>query len=61
ALARALARLADDADLRERLGRGGRALVEGRYRWQDNAAQMERLYQTLAGPFTKGQPRATLL
>lgn len=61
ALARAMARLADDADLRQRLGRGGRALVEARYRWQDNAAQMERLYQALAGPFTKGQPRATLL
>jgi glycosyltransferase involved in cell wall biosynthesis len=61
ALAEAIGRLVDDGGLRTRLGRGGRALVESRYRWQDNAAQMERLYRALAGPFTNERPHARLL
>lgn len=61
ALAEAIGRLADDTELRSRLGRGGRALVESRYRWQDNAAQMEGLYRALGGPFTNERPHARLL
>ena len=44
ALAGAIARLADDVSLRRAMGAAGRAYVELHYRWQDNAAQMERLY-----------------
>jgi phosphatidylinositol alpha-1,6-mannosyltransferase len=60
ALAEAIARLSSDPELRERLGRQGRAFVEEHYRWQDNAAQMKRLYQDLVASFTEGAPRATL-
>lgn len=48
ALADAIARLADDAPLRRAMGAAGRAYVERHYRWQDNAAQMERLYAATA-------------
>jgi glycosyltransferase involved in cell wall biosynthesis len=41
ALSDAIARLAGDAALRRS---AGRAFVEKEYRWQDNAALMERLY-----------------
>lgn len=44
ALADAIARLAVDAALRRAMGAAGRAYVERDYRWQDNAALMERLY-----------------
>jgi glycosyltransferase involved in cell wall biosynthesis len=44
ALADAIARLAGDAALRRTMGGAGRAYVEREYRWQDNAALMERLY-----------------
>jgi glycosyltransferase involved in cell wall biosynthesis len=50
AIADALARLASDAALRDAMGRAGRAFVERNYRWQDNAALMERLYAEMAGP-----------
>jgi glycosyltransferase involved in cell wall biosynthesis len=43
-LADAIARLAADAALRRAMGAAGRAYVEREYRWQDNAALMERLY-----------------
>jgi glycosyltransferase involved in cell wall biosynthesis len=60
ALANAIACLTGDLTLRERLGRQGRAFVEERYRWQDNAAQMERLYHHLIASFTGGAARATV-
>ena len=44
ALAEAIALLAGDASLRRTMGVAGRAYVEREYRWQDNAALMERLY-----------------
>ncbi len=44
ALADAIALLAGDAPLRRTMGAAGRAYVEREYRWQDNAALMERLY-----------------
>ena len=60
ALAAALTRLIDDADLRRELGTAGRAFVQEHYRWQDNAAQMERLYQDLLQTFTEDRTHATL-
>jgi L-malate glycosyltransferase len=47
ALADAIERLAADAALRAEMGRAGRTFVKERYRWQENAAQMERLYRDL--------------
>ena len=47
ALAGAIGRLAADAELRAEMGGAGRAFVEERYRWEDNTAQMERLYRSL--------------
>jgi len=49
ALAAAIARLAGDAELRARMGAAGRSFIERHYRWQDNAALMERLYEEMAG------------
>ncbi len=46
-LAAALRRLAGDAGMRARMGAAGRAFVAREYRWQDNAALMERLYETM--------------
>lgn len=60
ALAAAIERLATDGELRRSLGAAGRAFVAGRYRWQENAAQMERLYEHLIGAFTEGDLRATV-
>jgi glycosyltransferase involved in cell wall biosynthesis len=52
ALAEAIARLAADAELRAAMGRAGRVFVEARYRWEENTAQMERLYRSLLPAFT---------
>jgi glycosyltransferase involved in cell wall biosynthesis len=60
ALAAAIVRLATDPALRAAMGHAGRAFVEERYRWQENAAQMERLYHHLLAPFTHGAARATV-
>jgi glycosyltransferase involved in cell wall biosynthesis len=60
ALAAAIARLAGDAGLRAEMGRAGRSFVERQYRWEENAAQMERLYRHLLEPFTQGGARATV-
>ena len=60
ALAGAIGRLAGDPELRATMGRAGRSFVEQRYRWQENAAQMERLYRHLLVPFTQGPSRATV-
>jgi glycosyltransferase involved in cell wall biosynthesis len=43
ALARALARLAEDAELRQRLAREGQALVRSRFDWERAARRMEAL------------------
>ncbi|HLF71121.1 MAG TPA: glycosyltransferase [Dehalococcoidia bacterium] len=47
ALADAIASLADDAPLRQRLGEAGRAYVAKHYDWHANAAQMDRLYEAV--------------
>jgi glycosyltransferase involved in cell wall biosynthesis len=47
AIADAIERLAADAPLRRAMGAAGRAFVERHYRWQDNAALMERLYDDM--------------
>lgn len=60
ALASAIARLVGDRTLRDELGRAGRAFVEERYRWQDNVAQMEHLYQHLLQTFPEGAARGTV-
>ena len=60
ALAGALGRLVADAGLRAELGRAGRVLVERCYRWEENAAQMERLYAYVRTPFTQAAGRATV-
>jgi glycosyltransferase involved in cell wall biosynthesis len=49
AIADALETLVGDASLRRALGGRGRAFVEANYRWSDNAALMERLYDELTG------------
>jgi glycosyltransferase involved in cell wall biosynthesis len=55
-LAAAIRRLVEDKELRRELGQAGREFVEERYRWQDNASVMERLYGYLAGPFAESPP-----
>jgi glycosyltransferase involved in cell wall biosynthesis len=46
-LAEAIGALVEDAALRQRMGRAGRDYVASRYDWQQNAAQMERVYTFL--------------
>ena len=60
ALAAALTQLLDDGELSVKLGTAGRAFVQEHYRWQDNAEQMERLYQKLLKTFTEDRTHATL-
>ena len=60
ALARAIERFARDAGLRAEMGRAGRAFVTERYRWEDNVAQMERLYAHLLRAFPQGAARGTV-
>ncbi len=59
-LAEAIGRLAGDASLRASMGQAGRAFVQERYRWEENTAQMERLYKHLMENFTEGTGRATV-
>jgi glycosyltransferase involved in cell wall biosynthesis len=54
ALADVIERVARDATLRRTLGVAGRAFVEANYRWQDNAALMERLYAEMVGAAPRG-------
>jgi glycosyltransferase involved in cell wall biosynthesis len=49
ALAAAIERLAGDAALRRTMGAAGREFVRRNYRWQDNAALMEKLYSEMVG------------
>ncbi|MCS6859889.1 MAG: glycosyltransferase [Abditibacteriales bacterium] len=44
--AAAVVRVLRDADLRERLGRAGRELVEQRYDWRQIVREIERVYET---------------
>jgi glycosyltransferase involved in cell wall biosynthesis len=60
ALAGAIGRLAGDASLRAEMGGAGRAFVERRYRWEENVAQMDRLYHELVTEFTQNGSRATV-
>jgi len=46
ALARALARLVEDPDLRERIARQGREFVSTRFDWERATARLETLLQT---------------
>lgn len=48
-LAEAVIRALRDAQLRERLGAHGRALIEARYSWKQVAARYEALYAELTG------------
>ncbi len=48
ALAAAIAALARDRELRVEMGRNGRRFVERHYDWNENAAQMERIYREFA-------------
>jgi glycosyltransferase involved in cell wall biosynthesis len=52
ALAGALERLVSDPAMRTRMGAAGRDIAVRRYRWQDNTAQMERLYRHALDAFT---------
>ena len=47
ALAAGIAALVEDGSLRERMGQAGREYVLSRYRWEDNAAKMAKLYEDL--------------
>lgn len=47
ALAQAIERLLDDAELRSRLGEGGRRRVEERYSWAAVAAKTAAHYETV--------------
>ncbi|MDZ4277542.1 MAG: glycosyltransferase family 4 protein, partial [Dehalococcoidia bacterium] len=60
ALAEAIGRLGRDAGLRAAMGRAGRIFVAERYRWEENAARMERLYHYLLESFTQGAGRDTV-
>ncbi len=60
ALARAIARLADDVRLRKTMGENARAFVAERYDWRENAAQMERIYNDMVRTFTEDPTRATV-
>jgi glycosyltransferase involved in cell wall biosynthesis len=60
ALASALGRLIADPGLRASMGRAGREFVQQRYRWQDNAVQMERLYSSLLAAFTSEPASGTV-
>jgi glycosyltransferase involved in cell wall biosynthesis len=52
ALAAAIRRLVDSAELRASLGSAGRSYVAARYDWRENTATMERLYQELSDTST---------
>ncbi|MEX0749805.1 MAG: glycosyltransferase family 4 protein [Dehalococcoidia bacterium] len=52
-IAGAIEELARDAPLRQRMGEAGRAFVEANYRWSDNAALMERLYEEMTARGTE--------
>ncbi len=60
ALARSIARLADDVQLRKTMGENARSFVGERYDWRENTAQMERIYNDMVRTFTEHPTRATV-
>lgn len=52
ALSRALLRLTEDKGLRERLGRGGREVVEREFSFSEHARRYQQLYDRLSSPRT---------
>jgi len=52
----AVCRVLDDATLRDRLGRAGRALVERRYDWRAVAQDMLAVYDGLVKPAPGARP-----
>jgi glycosyltransferase involved in cell wall biosynthesis len=55
-IAAALERLLDDAELRERLGRGGRAFAERAFSWPAGARKLQLLYQHVLSRPGRGRP-----
>jgi glycosyltransferase involved in cell wall biosynthesis len=56
ALAAAIGRLVEDAELRRAMGAAGREFVAERYDWDKNAAELEAIYARLAGAPAGARP-----
>lgn len=56
ALSHAIGRLVADSTLRREMGMAGRAFVAEHYDWSKNSAEMERLYNGLAGARAGARP-----
>jgi glycosyltransferase involved in cell wall biosynthesis len=57
-LAGALEKLIVNPDLRERMGRAGRAFVEADYRWESNLKAMNDLYVEVTGQIAVNRTRS---
>ncbi|RKY81512.1 glycosyltransferase family 4 protein [candidate division KSB1 bacterium] len=47
ALAEAIIKLADDRELRRKMGKAGRYFIKKNYKWDDNAEEMDKLYNII--------------